>query len=170
VLAGAAIAAYLPWTAWQHANGTSASGDFDLGRLLHPGYLADEASRLAIGLEGLAHFLFSPDEWLVTIPVALALAAAAALRRPALALYAFLTTALTVLGFGAIYWVGSIEIHEYVDTSARRLVSSTGLFCAAVAPLLLAEARVDSPAWLWRGSGSSSPAAQASSAPRSPGG
>lgn len=136
-LAAAPAVAWGAWRGWLAAHDVSGSPDFVLGNLVDPGYLGGHADRLGLGLQGLLHQLFSTRRWLVAVPVALVLAALAAPRRPRLALFALTAGGLALLGFGAIYWVGTLEIHEYVDTSAERVASSLALLAAALSPLLL---------------------------------
>lgn len=133
----------LPWRHWLSVHHISSNSAFPYSKLLDPGYLSGRAGRLGTALVDLPGYLFSLDRWLLAVPVALLLAALLVRRRSDLALLVFGTAVLAFLGNAAIYWISPLPLDWYIQTSAPRVVSSTVLFCAAVAPLLLSEALVD---------------------------
>jgi hypothetical protein len=139
-LAAAPVAAVIPWRLWMDANGVPESPALRLGDLLDPGYLARRGDRLGTALQELPPFLLSFDRWLLTVPLALALALVLVRRRPELSAYAIGTVVLGFLGFATVYWASSYPLDWYIDTSAERVVSSLAVFAAALVPLLVAEA------------------------------
>jgi len=46
---------------------------------------------------------------------------------------------LIFLGYSAIYWISPLDIHFYIDSSARRVISAVGVLAAVALPLALAE-------------------------------
>jgi len=145
-LAGAVVAATaLPWLAWRAVH--DIGGRVALGDGLDPGYLADHADRLGPGVEGLLSHLLDPTEWLLLVPlgVALAIAGFARGRRAAwLALPALLAVGFAFLAWA--YWADRDEIDYLVATSAYRVVDPLVLTAALAIPLL-AERLLSSASW-----------------------
>jgi hypothetical protein len=135
-LAGAAaVVTAIPWLAWRGAN--DIGGRVALGDALDPGYLGDRAGRLGPGIRGLAAHLLDPSEWLLLVPIAVALSLAgfARERRAAwLALPALLTVGFAFLAWA--YWADRDAIDYLVDTSAYRVVDPLLLTAALAVPLL----------------------------------
>ena len=76
----------------------------------------------------------------MTAPLALVLAGALARVRPGLSALVLATPALAFLGYAAVYWISSVELHFYVDNNVERVVAPIVLFLGALFPLLFAEA------------------------------
>jgi hypothetical protein len=142
LIAAAAIAAVIPWRIWMHVHDIHSNSAFPYSKLLDPGYLGGRIGRLGTALADLPGYLLGVDRWLLAVPTALLLALCVARRRPGLTVLVLGSAILAFLGNAAIYWISPLDIHFYINTSAARVVSSTTLFCAAVAPLLLSEALV----------------------------
>jgi hypothetical protein len=142
-LLAAPVAAVVPWRIWMHAHHIHPNSAFPYSKLLDAGYLGGRLGRLGTALADLPGYLLGLDRWLLAVPAALLLALLVVRRRPALTVLVLGTALLAFLGNAAIYWISPLDIHFYIDTSAARVVSSTTLFCAAVAPLLLSEALGD---------------------------
>lgn len=132
------IGARLLWGAWLTANHVPPETDYRLGDLLRPGYLGEHSGRLWTGLDGLAAALLGP-RWLLVVPFALAACVAAVVYRPRLVAFVVVAGTGVFLGYAAIYWISPLDIHFYIDSSARRIVSAVGVLCAGALPLLLME-------------------------------
>jgi hypothetical protein len=145
VLAIVPVLADVPWRLWMRAHHVPNNSAFPYSKLLDPGFLAGRIDRLGTALDEVPGYLFSLDAWLLAVPVALGLAALLVRRRPALSVLVLGTVGLAFLGNVAIYWISPLPIHWYIDTSAARVVSSSALFCATLAPLLLSEALAGAP-------------------------
>lgn len=155
-LLGAAAVTRLAWWIWLVANDVPRGDDYRLSDALHPGYLADHADRLGPGIDGLLAALLGPGRFLVTVPIGLAAAALCIRLCPRVVAFLVGTGLLVLAGYAVIYWISPMEIHLYIDTSARRIVTPVGILFAGVLPLLLAE----------RLAGGPSTAPSASPAPR----
>jgi hypothetical protein len=143
------LALALPWFAWREAHGLH--GDISLTRAFDPGYLSDRTGRIGPALGALARHAFGPREWLIDVPLALALAVACAfLARRSL----YLTPAvLLVLGFALlvwVYWADSNELAYRLSTSAYRTIDTVTILAgASLAPLAEALVRAGT-ARSWR--------------------
>ena len=135
----APLGAFLVWRTWLWRHGVPGNYAYDFGDLFRPGYLAGRAERLEYGAGELLEELFSTSKWLLVVPASLVLAAILARVRPALTTLVFGTTVLAFLGYAAIYWISSVELHFYVDNNVERVVAPTVLFLGALFPLLLDE-------------------------------
>jgi hypothetical protein len=135
-LSGAAAAATaVPWLAWRAAH--DVGGRVALGDGLHPAYLADRVDRLGPGAEGLLAHMLDPTEWLLLVPlaVALALTGFARERHPAwLALPILLSAGFVFLAWA--YWADRDGIEFLVATSAYRIVDPIVLTAGLAIPLL----------------------------------
>jgi len=132
---GAALATHVPWLVWRAVNGIE--GRVSLAAALSPGYLADRTERLGPGAQALATHLFDPTEWLLIVPLALALAVVGAFRERRAA-WLVVPAALTA-GFAFwlwAYWADRDEIDFVVSTSAYRVVDPLVLGAAVSVPLL----------------------------------
>jgi hypothetical protein len=135
----APLVSFLAWKAWLWRHGVPGNYAYDFGDLLRPGYLAGRAERLEYGAGELLEELFSTSKWLLVVPASLVLAAILVRVRPALTTLAVGTTVLAFLGYAAIYWISSVDLHFYVDNNVERVVAPTVLFLAALFPLMLDE-------------------------------
>jgi hypothetical protein len=134
-----AILVLVPWRLWLHFNHVEVTDrDYSFSNLVDPGYLGDRAGRLGTALEHLPGYLFDPGRWLLSVPLALLLVAVLLARPVAVFLLSFVVIAF--LGFAAIFWIGTPEIHFYLDSSAGRITASLAVPCAALLPLLLQDA------------------------------
>ena len=140
VLAAAAILAIVPWRLWLNANEVARTPAYDTHDLLRPSYLADRIGRLGTSLHEATPYFFSWSAWLLALPLALALGAALLRSRPSIGWFALGTTLVALAGNIAIYWVSTFPIHWYIRTTADRTSSTIAVFCAALTPLLAAEA------------------------------
>jgi hypothetical protein len=165
-LAVVPVLADVPWRLWMRAHHVPNNSAFPYSKLLDPGFLAGRIDRLGTALDEVPGYLLSLDAWLLAVPVALGLAVLLVRRRPALSILVLGTVVLAFLGNVAIYWISPLPIHWYIDTSAARVVSSSALFCATLAPLLLSEALGGEPLPALPLSGPEPAAAVAVAAPR----
>jgi hypothetical protein len=139
-LAAVAVAAVLPWKLWLSAHELPQTTEFYYRDLLDLDYLGDRLDRLSTALAEEPGYLFSPDRWLLAVPLALAAALLLAPRRASLAV---LTVGVVVAGFlgqAAVWWIGRPPIDWFIETSAGRTLASLAVFSAAMLPLLLSEA------------------------------
>lgn len=134
----APLGARLVWGLWLSANHIPSETDYKLSTIFDTGYLGDHGGRLWTGMDGLAAALLGP-RWLLVVPLALAACALAAARRPRLVVATVVAGILIFLGYSAIYWISPLDIHFYVDSSARRVISAVGVLAAVALPLALAE-------------------------------
>jgi hypothetical protein len=142
-LIAAPLLAIVPWRIWMRAHEIHPNSAFPYSKLLDPGYLGGRIGRLGTALAELPGYLVGVDRWLLAVPTAAVLALLLVRRRPGLTVLVLGTGILAFLGNAAIYWISPLDVHFYINTSAARVVSSTTIFCAAVAPLLLSEALGD---------------------------
>jgi hypothetical protein len=116
-----ALATALPWLAWRWAHDVpSRAGHIDFGRL----------DRIPRTLESLFGHLFDPTEWLVVVPLFLALALLA--RRPRL----LLVPGALLLVVVVAYWIDRDEIRFVLGTSAYRVIDPVVLTAAVLLPLV----------------------------------
>ena len=55
-----------------------------------------------------------------------------------------MTTIVPSLVYLAIYWIGFVEIHMYLDSTVHRITAPLAVLCGALLPLLLTELWVSS--------------------------
>jgi hypothetical protein len=137
-LVAAPVLAPLAWRLWLAANDVPLTPDYRLRDALDPTFLADRLDRLGTALADLPGYAAGGDGWLLLLPVALAAAALVARPAPGLALLLGATPLAVLAGLAVVYWVGSLPVEAYIDTSAERAVLSPALFAAALLPLALA--------------------------------
>lgn len=131
----AALATALPWIAWRRAHGVESQ--VALADAVSPAYLADRAERVGPSAETLLRHLFDPTEWLLVVPLLLALAVTAARARPRVVWLA--PTLLLVAGYAFwvwAYWAESEDLGYLLSTSAYRAVDSLVLSAWIFVPLL----------------------------------
>lgn len=139
-LAAVAALPAVAWRAWHWANDARDDSDYRFGDLFQPGLLWDRIDRLGIALREFPQYVLDPDRWLLSVPLALLLAALLARREPRLAGFCAGTLVVASLAYVAVFWISVPEIHFYLDASAERLASHLAVFAAALGPLLAAEA------------------------------
>jgi hypothetical protein len=131
----AAFATFVPWLVWRAANGIE--GRVPLSDALDPGYLADRTGRIGPAAEALAGHLADPTEWLVVVPLALALSVAAAVRaRNAAWLGPALVIAAGFVFWIWAYWADGDEIRFVLATSSYRVVDALALTAGLAVPVL----------------------------------
>lgn len=129
----------LVWWAWLAGHHVARSDDYRLSDALRPGYLGDRFDRLGTGIDGLLAALLGPGRFLVAVPIGLAAAVLCIRLCPRVVGFVLGTGTLVLAGYAVIYWISPMEIHLYIDTSARRIVTPVGILWAALLPLFLAE-------------------------------
>jgi 4-amino-4-deoxy-L-arabinose transferase-like glycosyltransferase len=139
-LASATALAAVPWRAWLAAHDVQDQSDYRFGDLFDPGLLWDRLDRLGVAAREFPQYVLDPGRWLLAVPLALLLAALLAPGRRALAGFVAATVLIAFAGYLVIYWIGLPEIRFYLDSSAERLSANLAVFCAALLPLLGAEA------------------------------
>jgi hypothetical protein len=117
----AALATALPWLAWRFVHDVpSRAGELDFGRV----------DRIPRTLESIFGHLLDPTEWLVVVPLFVALALIA--RRPRQLLVPGALLAVIVVA----YWIDRDEIGFVLRTSAYRVIDPVVLTAAVLVPLL----------------------------------
>ena len=117
---GLALFAALPWLLWRWANDVPSRAELDFTR----------ADRLPDAVRAVAEHLFDPTEWLVLVPLAIALALLA--RRPKALLVPGALVAVVLVA----YWIDRDEIGYVLATSAYRVIDPVVLSAAVLVPLL----------------------------------
>jgi len=139
-LAAVSVAAIVPWKIWLRANDIPRNPAYDPHDLLRYHYLAERISRLGVAIREMPPYFFSWGAWLLALPLALVLAAVVVRRRPALAAFVLGAVAVPFAWYLVEYWITTFPIHWNIRTSADRTSASLAVLCAAVTPLLAAEA------------------------------
>jgi hypothetical protein len=135
------VLALVAWKVWLGANDQPLDSNlYDVTTILHPVALIERLDRMGYAIPQLLDFLLSPDRWLLVVPVAAAVAALAVRPQPRLAVFALAWLVIAFVGLATVYWIASVDVKWYVDTSAERVVTSIALFAGALTPLLAAEA------------------------------
>jgi hypothetical protein len=116
----AALATALPWLAWRWVNDVPSRGSLDFGHV-------DRVPRTLASVVG---HLLDPTEWLIVVPLFVALALLA--RRPR---FLLAPAALTLVVVTA-YWIDRDEIRYVLNTSAYRVIDPIVLTAAVLVPLL----------------------------------
>jgi hypothetical protein len=133
------VLSLVPWKLWLVAHGLSPSSQYYGASELTPGHVLASSHRLGTSITHLSYDLFSPDRWLLIVPLTLAAAVLAARRRPELTLLTLAFVALSMTGLFVIYWIGTIPLGWWLRTSGERVVMSIVVCCGALFPLLAAE-------------------------------
>jgi hypothetical protein len=132
-------AAILPWHRWlreQHRSTTATV--YDWHKLFDPAYLGDRTHRLALALDKLTDSVFAFGIWSLVMPLALVACVLLLRSAPLIATAVVLWLLAGFAGLAATYWIGTPEIHWYLNTSAERVVATLPLVAGALLPLLLA--------------------------------
>jgi hypothetical protein len=133
------LLALAPWKIWLTAHGLPTSSQYygvgDLG----PAHLLAAHDRLGTAIVRLSSYLVSPERWLLVVPLSAIAAAVAVWRRPVLGVFFSSFVLLSMAGLVGIYWIGTIPIGWWLDTSGERTVISIVMTCGALFPLLVAE-------------------------------
>jgi hypothetical protein len=130
----AAAATLVPWLVWRADHGIH--DRLPLSDALDPTYLADRAGRIGPSASGVAERLLDPTNWLLLVPLAVALGLVGFVRERK----AFWLAAPIVVGIGFVFWVwvywaSRDEVHFLVRTSAYRVVDALVLISALAVPL-----------------------------------
>lgn len=132
---GCALATFVPWLAWRTVNGIEAR--VPLSDAVDPGFLGDRTERIGRAADALAANLADPRDWLLVVPLALALSVAAAVRARSAV---WLAPALVVAGGFAFwtwaYWADRDEIGFVLATSSYRVVDAMVLTAGLAVPVL----------------------------------
>lgn len=139
-IAAASVAAILPWRIWLRTHHIPRNPAYDPHDLLRYHYLADRIARLGIAIREMPPYFFSLGAWLLALPLALVLAVALVKRLPALSAFVLGVVAVPFAWYLVEYWITTFPIHWNIRTSADRTSASLAVLCAAVVPLLAAEA------------------------------
>jgi len=130
-----ALALAAPWFAWRSTH--HVHGDFALGRALDPSYLSSRTSRVRPAVHALGEHLISPRQWILAVPLLVALALLVALRErswPPLVLP--LVVAVDFFFWVWVNWSDPQDLHYRLSTSAYRVVDTAALVSAAFVPLV----------------------------------
>ena len=152
VLAGAgALVLIVPWLAYIASNALPSNDTTPVHTLLSNGYLTGRISRLGIAVDGVLGQLQDPNNWMLALPLLLAVGLVSlwVRRLRPLAGYYLIASTLMVCALLWIYWTGTWpDVAQYLNVSVDRTVTSIGLFAALGAGHLAATAalRADEPA------------------------
>ncbi len=131
-------AAIEPWRLWLGNHGLPVSATtYHATDLLRPHFLADRWWRFTYAFHWMFHSVFRTGQWLVILPLALISIVLVSRRLPVIAAAVTAWIVLGFLGLTAIYWIGTLEVHFYVQTSADRVVSTIVIVAGTLTPLLL---------------------------------
>jgi hypothetical protein len=134
-------AALIPWRLFVAEHGLH-SNDFDLSRLLDPGYLAAHAGRAGPAAHALLNEVSGRGWGYALLLVALGLAAGLAVRARALVAFTATWLALSFGGLVVVYWVSHTDLTWQLQTSADRVVASLVAGGIVLAATLAGEAYV----------------------------
>ena len=127
----------LPWQAWLRLHHVRAQDTVPLSRALDPAYLLARGARFRTAADVVGHQLVNRHEWLVVVPLAVALAVAGAvIERRGWWLTPVLLLACLYLFWIWVYWAHPDPIAYVVYTSSYRVVDATILVAALSIPLL----------------------------------
>jgi hypothetical protein len=142
------------WRVWLAAHGLRGSSpDYDLAKLLDPGFLERRAARLHYALHWMAvnvdrmfeHALplvsFGSEGRTETALLAaglLVLLVLAGRQAPAIAAAVGVWVVLAYAGIAAIYWIGRPAIVPYVQVTVKRIEETPSVVLLTLAPVLLA--------------------------------
>lgn len=115
-----ALLAALPWLAWRSAHDVPGRAELDLSRV----------ERIPDAARAVGEHLFDPTEWLVLVPIAIALALVA--RQPKVLLVPAALLAVVL----AAYWIDRDQIDFVLATSSYRVIDPVVLSAAVLIPLL----------------------------------
>ena len=133
--------ALVPWKLWLSANDQAlGSAYYSWTTLLHPIALFERLDRLAYGLEAMVRMQLQPVDWMLLFPAALLCALLVLRVRTGLGVLAAGWLGLGFVGLAVVYWIGTLPVDWWVDTSVERILLSTGTTAGALLPLLLTEA------------------------------
>jgi hypothetical protein len=132
---GVSLALAVPWFAWRSSH--HVHGDFALSRALDPSYLSSRTGRIWPAIHALAENLLSPRQWLLALPLLVALALLVALReRSRLPLVLLFIVVVDFLFWVWVNWSDPLDLHYRLATSSYRVIDTAALVCAAFVPLL----------------------------------
>ena len=128
------------WQVWLRAHDVRALNSFYRpSDLLDPALMWRKGHRFWYGLTQLLDQLATPTRWLLIVPGALVLGLLLVRRLPTLAIFVWAVVVLDLLMFAAVYWVGTVDLHFYVDNTVDRVPAFVVVLCGALFPLLLHE-------------------------------
>ena len=132
--AAAALLTAVPWSVWRLVH--DVDSQVPLSDALAPGYLLDRTERIGPSAEAIARHLTTPREWLVVVPLLLALSVVGAIRhRQAFWLTPALLVA-AVFGFWIwAYWAESESLDYLLSTSSYRIADSLVLLAWVLVPV-----------------------------------
>jgi hypothetical protein len=138
--AAAAFAILVPWRIYLAANDLR-NAEYRLSDALDPGYLADRSERVRPAVSALWDTLWSADWGMLPAVALVAIAAGGLTRRYRLAAFALLWPILAFGGVVLVYWISVVPVELTLTWTAERVVVSLVVGAAALAPLLVGEAR-----------------------------
>jgi hypothetical protein len=110
--------------------------EYELSNAVSPSYLSDHSDRVSPAARGLAEEIFTLDWGLLPLLFAVALLAAAAARRYALAAFAALWAGLAFLGLLVVYWISTIPIELALVWSGDRTIITLVVGAGALSAVL----------------------------------
>jgi hypothetical protein len=146
VATAAALLTAVPWAVWRAVH--DVQSQVPLSDAFGLGYLADRAERVQPSVEAILRHMTTPREWLVVVPLFVALAVFGAVRHRRLLPLAPLLLLAALFGFWVwAYWAESESLDYLLSTSSYRVADSLVLTAWVLLPLqgelLLARARAE---------------------------
>jgi hypothetical protein len=133
--AGVAVATLAPWLLWRAVHGVE--GRVALRDAADPAFLGGRADRAGAAAEAFARHLADPTEWLLVVPLALALSIAAAVRgRSALWLAPAAVLAASFAFWTWAFWSDRDDVDFLVATASYRVVDTIVLAAGLAVPVL----------------------------------
>ena len=133
------IVTRMTWQLWLSVHQVPRNPFYNPADFLDPGLMWRKAHRFDYGLTQLLNQLATPSRWLLIVPGALVLGILVLRRLPTLGIFVWAVVVLDLLMFASVYWVGTVDLHFYVDNTVDRVPAFIAVFCGAVFPLLLHE-------------------------------
>ena len=127
------------WQLWLGVHDVPRNPFYNPADFLDPGLMWRKGHRFEYGLTQLLDQLATPSRWLLIVPAALVLGLLLVRRLPTLGIFVWAVVVLDLLMFASVYWVGTVDLHFYVDNTVDRVPAFIVVLCGAVFPLLLHE-------------------------------
>lgn len=135
VVVAVALLTLAPWLIWLHVHGVH-DEPIAFSKAIDPSYLADHLDRGRAAIRGVARWPLKPTEWLLEVPLALALSALVTWRRRRLLLLA----PAVLIGLEYVFWVWAMWADPLDRASGPvpyRFTDTLALIAAFSVPALL---------------------------------
>jgi hypothetical protein len=134
VATAAALLTAVPWAVWRAVH--DVASQVSLSEAFGLGYLAERTERVRPSVEAILRHVTTPREWLVVVPLFVALALVGALRHRRLLPLAPLLLLAALFGFWVwAYWAETESLDYLLSTSSYRIADSLVLMAWILLPL-----------------------------------